>query len=214
LQGLIAKYAEQPPDVSFWGPLRKFRPSTGRLGWWREFGRVLMPAKDARFEGLFYPDDDPEGLKGSPGNWYAGTIVKVDAETAETRMCSVLFDDGDKTEYLHSDFTNFNDVRLLSSPDEKIELVNGRARMRASPDPQEGSGETDRPSTGPGPWETWLKTYLPDLLLTIFRVARLDPAQVDKELLGELKCPLSCDDDDVSDAGTPAQPKRARHGDA
>ena len=210
LQSLIPKYADQPPDVDSWGPSGSLDPETDNLrpGWWREWGHCPVPSKGARFEAKFFPNGDPDGLNGSPGDWYLGTIEKVDDVTAEPRLCHVLFDDGERTTYPFSDFIILNDVRLISSPEERIEKVRGIARIYAGKDPRE---ERSGLSMGPGPWETWLKTYLPDLLLTIFRVARLDPVQVDKRLLDALKYPLSCDDDVVSDAGTPAQPKRARH---
>jgi hypothetical protein len=215
LQGLIAKYTEQPPDFQFWGSSgtdsEEPEPDTNMPLWWNDYRRVPMPAIGGRLEALFYPVDDPKGEFGSPGEWFPGTIVGF---SADKRTCNVLFDDGERTTFPYSDIEFFNDVRMLSSPEDKIEYMGGRfklCRMQAPRlDPEEGGfGKAGslRPSTGPGPWETWLKTYLPDLLLTIFRAARLDPAQVNKELLDKLKY---FDDDGISDADTPAQPKRAR----
>jgi hypothetical protein len=83
---------------------------------------------------------------------------------------------------------------------------------------------------GSWPWAAWLELYLPDLLLTVYRVARLNASPL---YLHQLHNPENfldevsefhhsnfCDvrvlrveeDDAVSSAGTPAQTKRRRTG--
>jgi hypothetical protein len=58
-----------------------------------------------------------------------------------------------------------------------------------------------------GPWESWLDTYLPDLLISAYRAARRDPVQFDRSRLDRVHNPekyCHCDDDAASCAGTPA----------
>ena len=167
----------EPDGDEYEGP---DHPDTEEPGWWRGFRLIPVPAIEAEIVELFYPDHDPDGLLGSPGKWYLGKIVSRSIEMGQLQW-SVEFEDGETQPYTDEQLrNNNNDVRVLSSPNSKFMFVG------AGPDPHgEGTGRTGRTSTCPGPWETWLKTYLTDMLLSIFRADRrkAHTSQVDKDHL-------------------------------
>jgi len=197
--GRTLRYTSQPPDFVFWGASRgesddeemEFElkmepdgdeyegpedPDTHELGWWRGFRRIPLAATGAEIDALFYPEHDPKGIFGSPGVWFRGKIVFRKIEMGQLQW-DVEFEDGDKGTYPDEDFRNNYDVRVLSSPNCKIIYVG------AGSDPhEEGTGRTGKLSDGPGPWQIWLRTYLQDLLLSIFRAARRN-AEIDQDHL-------------------------------
>ena len=86
------------------------------------------------------------------------------------------------------------DLQIVSSPEYETVLKGKR------------TGKPPRmtsPWPGPGPWAIWLDSHLKDMILSNLRAARRDPARVDKRLPDA--------EDLLSEAGTPAQPKRACH---
>ena len=158
-----------------------------------------------RVQALF----DEEGTK----TWYSGVVV---AQNADTGSYHVKFDDGEE-----GDFQGDNHAPLAS-------LLDCAGRSDNSDLCYAGNDADLR--RGSWPWAAWLELYLPDLLLTVYRVARRNASLL---YLHQLQNPWNfldevsefhhsnfCDvrvlrfqeDDAVSSAGTPAQTKRRRTG--
>lgn len=130
---------------------------------------------------------------------WIGVVVKVDSTGAIT----VRFEDEDEQTFTEGD----PDFRVVFSTD--YDIVFRHARMSSSSThPCRAPRVLLKSRPEPGPWETWLETYLPDLLLSIFRASRRDPAWPDKRRLEAIENPEF--EDAFSDAGTPAQKKRPR----
>jgi hypothetical protein len=152
---------------------------------------------------------DEEGTK----RWYSGVVV---AQNADTGSYHVKFDDGEE-----GDFQGDNHAPLAL-------LLDCAGRGDISDLCYAGNDADLR--RGSWPWAAWLELYLPDLLLTVYRVARqnasplyLHQLQNPEHFLDEVSefhhsnfCDVRVlrveEDDAVSSAGTPAQTKRRRTG--
>jgi hypothetical protein len=189
LQITTRKFSDQPPEIEF---LQKVFNGDGDwpIGWWTRYEHEPKLAVGAKVEQAFVESDEKL--------WYSG-VVTSQTEVGKT---IIKFDaDGDEQEYSPDDIAkemSQGDLRVTSSP--KYETV-----LK-----EKGTGKTPRmtsPWPGPGPWAIWLDSHLKDMILSNVRAARRDPARVDKRL------PDSCSEDQLSEAGTPAQrlPKRACH---
>jgi hypothetical protein len=168
---------------------------------------VLVLDIGERVQALF----DEEGTK----RWYSGVVV---AQNADTGSYHVKFDDGEE-----GDFQGDNHVPLAS-------LLDCAGRGDNSDLCYTGNDADLR--RGSWPWAAWLELYLPDLLLTVYRVARqnasplyLHQLQNPEHFLDEVSefhhsnfCDVRVlrfekdDRDALSSAGTPAQTKRRRTG--
>ena len=153
------------------------------VGWWKKYEHVLKLIVGAEVEQLFLD-----------GDWYKG-VVESQNEDGTTKF--KFFADGDEQEYTPSDIAeemSKGDLQIVSSPEYETVLKGKR------------TGKPPRmtsPWPGPGPWAIWLDSHLKDMILSNLRAARRDPARVDKRLPDA--------EDLLSEAGTPAQPKRACH---
>ena len=93
------------------------------------------------------------------GNWYPGTVESRN----ESGTLHIKFDDGDQQDVDAND----PEIRIIPAPSQLSQAGTGLKRSSADP--------------ALGPWATWLDTYLPDLLHSSFRSARL--GKVDKHLI-------------------------------
>jgi hypothetical protein len=94
---------------------------------------------------------DEEGTK----RWYSGVVV---AQNADTGSYHVKFDDGEE-----GDFQGDNHAPLAS-------LLDCAGRGDISDLCYAGNDADLR--RGSWPWAAWLELYLPDLLLTVYRITR------------------------------------------
>lgn len=94
------------------------------------------------------------------GKWYPGKVESRD----ESGKLRIKFNDGDQQEVDAND----PEMRIISAPSQFSQA--GLERSSADP--------------ALGPWATWLDTYLPDLLHSSFRSARL--GKVDKHLISRI----------------------------
>jgi len=197
LLGNNLKYSSKAPDQNIWGgdgddSLLNLETESGdentevpdfeMPGWWRGFIRKPKTAIGATIKAFFYPEHDPDGLLGSPGDWYRGKIV---SQNIKDDSWNVLFEDGDKGTYPNRDFKYNLDVRVLSSPEYKIVFVGNGQHDEGYQD-----GQTSLAGRGgPGPWEIWLKTNLSDLLLSIFRASRRNHQHDNHHVREIIACP-------------------------
>ena len=152
---------------------------------------------------------DEEGTK----TWYSGVVIAQDVETGSYH---VRFDDGEEGDYQGDNHAPLSSLFGCAGCANHFDLAY--------------AGNDADLRRGSWPWAAWLELYLPDLLLTVYRVARLNASPL---YLHQLHNPENfldevsefhhsnfCDvrvlrveeDDAVSSAGTPAQTKRRRTG--
>lgn len=163
-----------PPDYDEWGKLVAKDPDFETMGpqfncgdaTWQTAVEVGLWRSDSSSSAETKSKADSKPGVGTlvevyfdDGKWYPGTIQSQD----ESGKFRIEFSDGDVHEV--EDLENDSDIRIISvSP--------------KSSKPREAD-RFSKPESGP--WATWLDTYLPDLLHSSFRSARL--GKVDKHLI-------------------------------
>ena len=203
----------QPPDVKRWAKGGESEPAdkpaeqgvgTAQAPEHAPVGSAQAPllAIGERVEALY----DEAGTK----KWFGGVVIAQNADGSYR----VKFDDGEE-----ADFQGDNHAPLA--------LLFDCAGRGDNTDLCYAGNDPDL-RRGSWPWAAWLELYLPDLLLTVYRVARLtsnplylhqlqNPEHFLNEV-SEFRHTNFCDvrvlrfeeDDAVSSAGTPAQNKRQR----
>ena len=154
------------------------------IGWWTKYEHKLKLTVGAKME-QFFEDD---------GKWYEG-VVESQKEDGTIKLRFVA--DNDEQEYTPLEIAkemSQGDLQVVSSPEYETVLKEKRTV---------GPPRMTSPWPGPGPWAIWLDSHLKDMILSNVRAARRDPARVYKRLPDA--------EDLLSEAGTPAQPKRACH---
>ncbi len=188
-------FTEAPPDREVWADTihdfdahGKEQPKIG--SWMLETkgppSQKLSPG--ARVKALFEHPSGPQ--------YYLGVVQHQN----EDGSWVVLFEDGEAHNFFEDDpdlDVVLADSDLPKGPpvpspvQPEPNKVTGRKRRRPmSPEPNlKQSAVVIASPSGPGPWETWLETYLPDLLLSSYRAYRRDPSKAAKPPLDPILTP-------------------------
>ena len=206
-------YTRQPPHSEFWAGTNSASDAAEQPGAQMVGAHALMLENGKRVEALVLENGERvEALfeVGGKKQWFGGVVV---VKNAGTGSYHVKFDDEEE-----SDFTGDKHASLA------FDCAGDDSDLCYPGDDPEFRRES-------WPWADWLKLYLPDLLLTVYRAARRNASLSHTLYFDQLQNPEHfldsvlefhhsnfCDvrilrfeeADTASSAGTPAQTKRRR----